>query len=266
MSQLTITHTTRYVYDTAVDYALQKVRLRPTSSVLQQVQDWDVTVEGGKIEASYSDHYGNHVDLMSADIGATEMVIRAAGAVTVHDKAGVLGFDRARAPLWHFEQETPLTAAGKGARRFAKIAAGSATPLDGLHRLSEAILKAVPYDNSKTVSDTTAEAAIEIGAGVCQDHSHIFLSAARLAGFPARYVSGYLLIDGQIDQDASHAWAEAFVPNLGWVGFDVSNSICPDTHYVRLAVGRDARDAAPVSGLRIGMGSETLMVSLQVQQ
>lgn len=266
MTQLIINHTTRYTFDSPVDYALQKVRLRPGSCVLQQVEAWDVTVEGGKVEASYRDHYGNHVDLMSAEVGGTEMVIRAEGRVSAHDRVGVLGFDGARAPLWLFEQSTPLTTPGKGARRFAKVAAKGDAPLDSLHRLSDAILEAVPYDKSKTGAATTAEDAIEIGAGVCQDHSHIFISAARLAGFPARYVSGYLLMDGQIDQDANHAWAEAFVPNLGWVGFDVSNSICPDARYVRLAVGRDARDAAPVSGLRVGKGGETLMVSLQVQQ
>jgi len=69
-----------------------------------------------------------------------------------------------------------------------------------------------------------------------------------------------------VHQDANHAWAEIHVPDLGWVGFDVSNGISPDDRYVRLAVGRDARDAAPISGLRMGNGGEELMVSLQVQQ
>ena len=105
-----------------------------------------------------------------------------------------------------------------------------------------------------------------IGNGVCQDHAHIFIAAARLAGIPARYVSGYLMINDQVSQDASHAWAEVHVDDLGWVGFDVSNGVSPDERYVRIAIGRDARDASPISGFRLGIADESMSVSLQVQQ
>jgi transglutaminase-like putative cysteine protease len=108
--------------------------------------------------------------------------------------------------------------------------------------------------------------ALDIGKAVCQDHTHIFMAAARLAGFPARYVSGYLMMNDQADQDASHAWAEVHVDDLGWVGFDVSNGISPDERYVRIAIGRDARDTSPISGFRRGSANEVLSVSLQVQQ
>ena len=116
--------------------------------------------------------------------------------------------------------------------------------------------------------DTTAEEALTLGdGGVCQDHANIFISAARLSGLPARYVSGYLMMNDRVDQDATHAWAEACMSNdLGWVGFDVSNGVSPDERYVRIAVGRDARDAAPIDGLRMGSADEKLIVSLQVQQ
>ena len=124
----------------------------------------------------------------------------------------------------------------------------------------------MPYATGQTYTETTAEGALAGGAGVCQDHAHIMISAARVAGMPARYVSGYLLLDDRIDQDASHAWAEVHLPTLGWVGFDVSNGISPDMRYVRIAIGRDARDAAPIQGLRMGPGDESLIVTLQVQQ
>jgi len=107
---------------------------------------------------------------------------------------------------------------------------------------------------------------MEIGKGVCQDHSHIFIAAARQAGLPARYVSGYLYMPDHDDQDASHGWAEAHIDGLGWVGFDVSNGISPDTNYVRIAIGRDAQDATPVTGMRMGAGGATMVVSVQVQQ
>ena len=96
----------------------------------------------------------------------------------------------------------------------------------------------------------SADAAIEHGCGVCQDHAHIFVAAARSLGYPARYVSGYLLMDDANTEEASHAWAEAHVDGLGWVGFDISNGISPDTRYVRVATGLDYAQAAPVTGTR----------------
>jgi len=87
-----------------------------------------------------------------------------------------------------------------------------------------------------------------------------------MMGFPARYISGYLMMDDQVAQDATHAWAEVHIIGLGWVGFDISNGISPDDRYVRMATGRDYHDAAPVSGLRMGGAAESLKVDIQVQQ
>jgi len=114
--------------------------------------------------------------------------------------------------------------------------------------------------------DWTAEDALEAGHGVCQDHAHSFIACCRYMDIPARYVSGYLMMDDRIDQDATHAWAEAYVEGLGWVGFDVSNGISPDTRYVRVATGLDYAEAAPVSGTRFGSAGEALAVQVQVQQ
>lgn len=264
--QLTIGHATQYDYDAPVEYALQKVRLRPVNNHLQTVMEWTVAVDGGKIEAGYTDHYGNHVDLISAHPGTRQMILRASGTVQTHDRAGVLGFDGGGAPPWHFAQATALTQAGEGIRDLAAPLARTGNMLDHLHALSAAILAAVPYAAGYTGADTTAEEAVAAGHGVCQDHANIFASAVRLAGLPARYVSGYLMMNDRVDQDASHAWAEVHLPDLGWVGFDVSNGVAPDERYVRIAVGRDAHDAAPISGIRRGQANETMQVSLQVQQ
>lgn len=263
---LRITHTTQYSYDAPVTYALQKVRLRPSNTALQTVIDWDLQISGGRIETSYRDHYGNHVDLVSADVDTQNMTITATGTVNVTNKAGVLGAVYGRAPLWHFTQSTPLTDAGQHVAALARIVQDDDDTLHALHALSNAILSAAPYETGHTTAETTAEEALILAKGVCQDHSHIFLSAARYAGVPARYVSGYLEMNDRIDQDASHAWVEVHIKGLGWVGFDVSNGISPDDRYVRLAIGRDAKDAAPISGLRLGSADETMIVSLQVQQ
>ena len=207
--------------------------------------DWEVTIEGGKIEASYTDHFGNHVDLVSATPGTQELTLTAKGTATTRDAAGILGKTYGRAPLWLFKQSTQLTRPGESIDKLSKIVSQATTTLDGLHDLSSAILAKVPYQTGKTETATTAEDAMRIGHGVCQDHTNIFIAAARKAGLPARYVSGYLYMPDRVDQDASHAWAEAHLDDLGWVGFDVSNGVSPDEKYLRIGIGRDALDAAP---------------------
>jgi len=263
---LRITHKTQYNYDLPIEYALQKVRLRPVTSDLQNIEDWQLDIEGGKIETSYIDHYGNHVDLVSASVGTQKLIIKAQGVINTNDAAGVWGRVYGRAPLWHFSQSTPLTRPGKRIEKLARAVEKAGNVLDGLHDLSAAVIKAVPYETGHTNTSITAEGAVEIGRGVCQDHANIFISAARVAKLPARYVSGYLMMNEQVDQDATHAWAEVHVDGLGWVGFDVSNGVAPDERYARIAIGRDAHDAAPISGLRHGLANESLIVSLQVQQ
>lgn len=264
--EMTIRHSTEYAYSAPVDYALQKVRLRPLPSSVQRVTDWSIEIDGGRIETSYRDHYGNHVDLVSIAPGAQVLGIRAAGRVETLDSSGVLGRVYGRAPLWHFLQPTPLTRPGAAIRALPAVSSEGAGEIAGLHALSAAILEALPYQTGTTRADTPAEEALQGSSGVCQDHAQIFVAAARLSGLPARYVSGYLLVNDQTEQEATHAWAEVHLDGLGWVGFDVSNGVSPDEKYARIAIGRDARDAAPVEGLRMGAADETLVVSLQVQQ
>lgn len=130
-----------------------------------------------------------------------------------------------------------------------------------------AIAERVKFDTGRTDSMTTAATALKAGHGVCQDFAHIFLSVCRRLDLPARYVTGYLMTD-ESEAQAHHAWVEAEVAGLGWVGFDPANSVCPDERYVRLACGLDADSAAPVRGVRRGAGPDLLevRVTLQVHQ
>lgn len=264
--RLKVSHTTRYSYDKPVEYALQQVRLTPQTGTQQEVIDWNLAVEGGEIETSYRDHFGGIVHLVSTARNCQAIAITAEGEVETIDTAGVYGKGRGSTPLWYFERSTPLTRPGEGIRALSQPLVESSDKLEALHALSSAILAAVPYISGATYAETSAEDALLGGSGVCQDHAQIFSAAARAAGMPARYVSGYLMMDDRVEQDASHAWAEVHLDGLGWVGFDVSNSICPDARYIRLAVGLDYKDAAPISGLRVGDAHEEMLVSLQVQQ
>ena len=117
---------------------------------------------------------------------------------------------------------------------------------------------------STSASHTAAE-SFALGAGVCQDHTHVFIACCRALGVPARYVSGYVDPAGG-QQATSHAWAEVRIPGLGWVGFDAANGVSPTAAYVRVATGLDYADAAPVRGVRRGGAAETLAVAVEVQQ
>ena len=267
--KLSITHISSYTYDTPVHYALQQLRLTPRSGKGQNVLNWESEISGGTKQLSFDDAFVNLTELVKVDRGGTRIDITSRGLVEVEDCAGVVGDHVGFTPLWLFQQHTALTAPGNNVRQLAARVRDETTTLDDmgrLHQLSAEILEAVAYETGRTDSGTTAEVAITAGQGVCQDHAHIMIAAARQIGYPARYVSGYLFMDGQEVQNATHAWCEVWTEGLGWVGFDVSNGISPDSRYVRIATGRDYHDAAPILGIRQGAGEEQLQVSLQVQQ
>lgn len=266
--RLKVLHRTTYRYERPLSYGLQELRLTPKSRPGQQVLAWTTRLDGGRREAEFDDHHMNHVMLISFAGEAHEIVITSEGEVETADTHGIVGRHQGFAPLWLFERTTELTRPGPLVRRLLRgLPADAGEPLPRLHDLSARIRGAVAYEAGTTGPDTTAEAALEQGAGVCQDHAHVFLAACRALGLPARYVSGYLMMNDRVAQDATHAWVEVHVEGLGWVGFDVSNGISPDERYVRVATGLDYRDAAPVSGLRFGdHGRESLAVDIEVQQ
>lgn len=265
--RLTVNHVSTYTYERATSYALQQLRMRPKNLPSQTVLSWDITLEGARREAGYTDHYGNLVDLILLDQDTERVSISCKGEVETFETGGVAGMHRHKVPLWLYKRATELTTTGKELRALAgKFSKASSDDLPALHDLMGAIAQAVTYKTGQTDSRTTAEAALGLGEGVCQDHAHIFISVARLLGFPARYVGGYLMMADRVDQEAGHAWAEAWVDGLGWTGFDVSNGICPDTQYIKVATGLDYKDAAPIRGLVYGGERENLVVSLQVQQ
>ncbi|QBX99727.1 transglutaminase family protein [Rhodophyticola sp. CCM32] len=265
--RLNIHHTTTYHFDHPTAYGLQQLRLIPKSRPGQDVLTWQMEIEGGTEQTRFTDHHQNQVSLISFDDSATSIVVRCIGDVDTHDQGGVIGKHGGFAPLWLFERATDLTRAGNHVRQLIRgLKDEYDADIPRLHALSARISEAVRYEIGATGAETTAEEAIEIGCGVCQDHAHIFIAAARAMGYPARYVSGYLMMDDRVHQDASHAWAEVHVAPLGWVGFDISNGISPDPRYVRVATGLDYAEAAPISGLRYGKAGEAMMVDIQVQQ
>lgn len=264
---LTIAHETRYSFDHGVSHGLQRLRLRPKSTHGQQIVDWTTSLEGARHEAGYDDEHHNHVELVSMEPGAREVVVTCSGTVRTVDNSGVLGDHVGHMPLWCFLRATPLTRAGLKVRALvAGVEADRGDQLAFLHRLSDAVRATIEYVPGITDVKTSAEQALSAARGVCQDHAHVFISAGRLLDIPMRYVGGYLKMDGLIEQEAGHGWAEAYVKGLGWVGFDVSNAICPDERYVRVATGFDYSEAAPFTGIASGTGESRLAVHLSVDE
>ena len=266
MMRLSIRHETTYRWSEPISYALQQLRLTPKSRTGQEVVAWSTQIDGGQVEVEFEDAHANRTQLVSIKPGQTEVSVVAEGLVDLEDQAGVIGQQGGYLPLWIFQRATDLTRRGSGTQGLARDVRDIENPLDRLHRLSERIREAIAYRTGATEVTMTAEQAIAEGAGVCQDHAHVFVTCARLLDHPARYVSGYLKIDGREDQDATHAWAEAHLDGIGWVGFDVSNGIAPDDRYVRVATGLDYSDAAPISGMRQGQGAEALEVKVTVSE
>lgn len=266
--RLSVRHTTRYVFGEPVVHALQRLRLTPKETQGQSIVHWDMHYENAHLELEYEDEHHNTVTLIAVDQGASEVTVTCEGIVETEDKAGIIGRHSGYMPLWSFLSQTRRTRPGP--RMKALMRELDLSPADDklafLHSLSRLIADNVRYEVGATHVHTTAEEAVAAGQGVCQDHAHIFIGAAREADIPARYVSGYLMLDDRIEQEASHAWAEAHVDGIGWVGFDISNGISPDPRYVRVATGRDYRDAAPVTGISFGASEERLSVEIAVAQ
>ncbi|MFK7943055.1 MAG: transglutaminase domain-containing protein [Paracoccaceae bacterium] len=263
--QLSIRHTTRYQYAPEAARAALRLHLHPPQTASQTLSGWHVTVNGIEVTPLLADPLGNLVSLWTSQTPLDEIEIVAEGNVETRDMTGVLDGLRQAAPPAVFLRQSRLTAPDDTVHALAAEIEGD-SQLDRMHMLSELVHKAVDYRKGATSSKTTAAEAAALGAGVCQDQAHVFISAARVLGVPARYVAGYMADFGVEDAqgESSHAWAEAWVSGLGWTGFDVTNQLCPTDAYVRLAAGLDADEAAPVRGVFSGDPEERLETDVAI--
>lgn len=264
--RIRIDHETRYQYDAPVRGVNQVLRLQPRPHDGQHVISWRVDVDVDGRLRDGEDAFGNHIVRLFAEGPLQEITLSVSGEVETQDVAGVLSGLPESLPAEVYLRQTPLTRLTPSLEAFAgDVVSGADDRLSQLHALLFAVHREVIYDTRSTTVATSAMDAFTQKRGVCQDLAHIFIACARHLGAPARYVSGHLARDdGVIEQEASHAWAEALVPGLGWVGFDPVNNACPAERHVRVACGFDYLSAAPVRGSRIGGGTERLHVRLAV--
>lgn len=267
--RLFVRHTTHYAFSEPQRRLIQLLRVTPGSFSGQQIVDWQINVGCDVRLKPGRDGFGNETTMLYCDGPIESLSLNIEGEVLTENRNGLVqGAVEQLDPIVYL-RETPLTRTSAAIGDFAEtIRTGEAGTIARLHRLMTELHARIRFDPDETHVHRDAESAFSEGVGVCQDHAHIFIATARAMGVPARYVSGHLFHRDRADAllPAAHAWAEAWVDDLGWVGFDPANAICPDECYIRVAIGLDYRDAAPVSGARIGGGTETLSVGVTVSQ
>lgn len=267
--RIRVVHETIYSYEQPARGLIQVLRLTPRDHDGQYVRRWRIepSVDGRLTERE--DGFGNIVHWFTPDVASDALTIRVSGEVDTHETHGIVRGAVERLPDVFYLRESDLTLPSGAIQDFARTIAeaGDPTPLPCLHRLLEAVHEKIAFKAGPASGATDAGRAFEAGEGVCQDIAHVFIGAARHLGIPARYVSGYFRReDGEAEQEAGHGWAEALVPDLGWVGFDPVHCVATTEAYVRVAAGLDHLGAAPIRGSRTGGGTETLDVKLRVEQ
>ncbi|MGP0094339.1 MAG: transglutaminase family protein [Xanthobacteraceae bacterium] len=262
--RIRVVHEMVYTYDPPASGVIQVLRVMPRNHDGQYVLRWRVeTSEDCRFDQA-EDAFGNITHTLTAAGPLARLSIAVDGEVETQDQNGVVRGAVERFPPGLFLRETPLTTADANiAEMVAKLRRETKDGvLSVLHALLDHLHEEIGCDPDATVPAVAASEAFALRRGSAQDLAHIFIAACRSIEIPARYVSGYFRnTDADVDQVAGHAWAEAFVPDLGWVAFDPANGFCPTEAHIRVAVGLDYLGAAPVRGSRYGAGAETMRIA-----
>ena len=267
--RIRISHLTSYRYEKPASSVIQMLRLTPRNHDGQYVARWRIDVSTDCRLDQHEDAFGNIIHTFTADGPFGEFAVAVEGEVETRDTQGVVRGAVERFPPGLYLRETPLTSPDANIAAFAAASrdAAQGNVLNLLHHMLARLHEEMVYDAATTQVATPAAAAFALKRGVCQDLAHVFIAAARSLAIPARYVGGYFhREDGANEQEAGHAWAEAFVPSLGWVAFDPANCVCATDAHVRVAVGLDYLGAAPLRGTRYGGAGEALSVKVRVDQ
>jgi len=274
MRRYEVEHRTRFDYTAPITETVMELRLTPLEGGGQRLLDFSLEVSPRVKLATYRDGYGNTVHHFN--------LLRGHRRLTVISRAQVeIGGDEDRRPIrdqdadglvWDFLRFRPPVTDEPGVRRLA----GRHRPADpasgpevarALDDLTLDISRDLAYHPEVTNVYSGVAEVLSLRAGVCQDFAHVFIAAARAMGVPARYVSGYIHAPGPdgLTVGASHAWAEAWVPETGWIGFDATHPVRVGENHVRVAVGRDYRDAAPTRGVYVGTATGSMSVSVRTR-
>jgi transglutaminase-like putative cysteine protease len=268
--KLEVVHSTRFRYTGPIAETVMEVRLKPLDGAGQRCIDFELSVSGGIQPRSYRDGYGNNVHYFNLVRPHSRLAVTSRSVVETGGRREadfgeelVHDFLRFRSPVKDVEGVREL------ARRHLISSGGSSAAVEAaLDELTLTISREFAYDRAVTNVYSAVDDVLELKAGVCQDFAHLFIAASRAMGVPARYVSGYIHTPGDdaTTTSASHAWAEAWVPERGWIGYDATHPVRTGERHVRVAVGRDYTDSAPTRGVYIGSATGSMKVSVKTKQ
>jgi len=262
---LSIHHETVYRYESPAVYSIQRLHMTPRAEPLQRTLDWTINTPGKRRQTHNA--FGNASDIVTLCTPLREVRITAVGHVEIQAPTQGRIREKMSLQLPVFTVPTRLTEPTEAVRAFAARAlSGTSASTSQALALAAAICDAVGYQSGATAISSSADDALRLGLGVCQDHAHLFIACCHSVSLPVRYVSGYIY-PGEVEHSASHAWVDVWVEDAdysGWVSIDVTHACLQTADYCRLAVGRDYESVAPVRGMRRGGSDEQMTVHVDV--
>lgn len=275
--RLAVTHATEYRYDAPAWDSFNEMKLRPADDYRQTMLSFEISIEPQPPIRSHVDYYGNVTHHFHLPGHHERLRIETRSVVATYPvpephpvPARILPDLRHR----FFEFLAPTERVPLDHDWFEAFGALYLTPdaelTSYLRELTGYLQSRFAYRSNTTDVDTPLAEFAQHATGVCQDYTHAMLALCRAAGIPARYVSGYVHPNPHAEErfvgsEGSHAWLEAFLPGNGWVGYDPTNGRPVSEAHVKVAVGRDYDDVAPLRGLRRGGGRSELSVEVRVR-
>jgi transglutaminase-like putative cysteine protease len=277
---ISLFHGTTFVYAGNAHDSFNEVRLHPLDDATQTCRSFELRVDPSAPIRDYVDFYGNTVHYFDITEGHNKLVIEAVSEVETTPNGArppvpTVPFTQFAESHEHELQAEFLTGSHYVPldvdlwKESQDVLAGRRTDVwSDVRLLGGHIYRTFKYRPRTTGVGTLATDALKLRTGVCQDFAHVTLGLCRSAGIPARYVSGYFIKTQRRpeEEEASHAWIEAFIPGYGWAGFDPTHDIAADERYFKVAVGRDYADVPPVSGTYRGGKTRSLEVDVRVRE
>jgi transglutaminase-like putative cysteine protease len=278
-----IRHITQFAYDATVSESVMEVRMQPQTSEHQQCLEFAIDVHPRARVFAYRDSLGNWVHHFNVPRRHRQLMIASRAYVEVDDApqlppaldatawAEVESWVKDSA-YWDFRQPSQFARTTDGLLAFLtsrQIGDRGRDPLTTARQVMSVLYESFDYVPNSTRVDSPIDHAIEGRAGVCQDFAHLMIATLRHLSLPARYVSGYMAPGGPDARAASvatHAWVEACLPRLGWIGFDPTHNIATGPRHVRVAVGRDYADVPPTRGVFKGSARSALTVAVHISE
>jgi transglutaminase-like putative cysteine protease len=279
MPSYKIKHITRYSYSSTVIDCTNQIMLYPIVDSLLEVRDHQIKISHDPQVETFVDYFGNHIGVFSVIKPHSELLIESVANVitkptvlpvddmNVHEQWEFVRTLKDHTTYMDFMVPETFNSYEEVKNILSEIVSEEKTPMQNAILLSEYVYNNFTYQKGITSVETKTEDVWELKAGVCQDFAHILLVFLRMFGIPSRYVSGYICPkDKEMrGEGATHAWAEAYIPNYGWLGLDPTNNCIVNDQHVRLATGRNFADCTPVKGTYKGSGEHTLEVSVEIK-